>query len=300
MCAKVVTIGLPCNFPCRFLLEGFRTWPKQGLFDYSSWHIAAHRKRFADRWIVITGATSGIGLSLAEQLIEAGAKVYLIARREEILRALCEKARQRGGEALWFAADLRDPEALTRLIADCQERLPHVDYLFCNAGKSIHRTLVDSQDRLHDFDRTMNLNYRAMVALTLALYPHLQRAHQEYRTGRMIYSSSVSTLYPAAPGWSAYHSSKAAANVWCETADAEWAKDGVRVKVAYLPLVHTPMSDVNPQYRHMPGLSAEKAARIVLRLSQSRWRSYKPWWARLSAPVAMLMAPLVRFVYRRL
>lgn len=258
------------------------------------------RERFAGRWVVVTGASSGIGRALAEQLIALGANVYLIARREEILRQLCVDAQRQGVQALYYATDLRDSDALTALLADCHERLPHVDYLFCNAGKSIRRSLLDSQDRLHDFDRTMSLNYRSKVALTLSLYPLLQRAHQQYQTGRMIYSSSVSTLYPAAPGWSAYHASKAAANVWCQTADAEWARQGVRVKVAYLPLVHTPMSDVNPAYKDLPGYSAADAASILLRLSQSRLSSYKPWWARLTAPLAMLVSPLVRYVYRRL
>ena len=46
-----------------------------------------------------------------------------------------------------------------------------------------------------------------------------------------------------APGWSAYHASKSAANAWCETANSEFAPLGVRVQIAYLPLVHTAMSD---------------------------------------------------------
>ena len=68
--------------------------------------------------------------------------------------------------------------------------------------------------------------------------------------GHIIYSSSVSTLYPMAPGWSAYHASKSAANTWCETADSEFAPLGVHVQIAYLPLVHTAMSDVSEQYKH--------------------------------------------------
>jgi len=255
------------------------------------------RERFADRWVVITGASSGVGKALADRLMASGANVYLIARREEILRRLCDEANEQGVQALYYAADLRDPVALEALLSDCHARLPRVDYLFCNAGKSIHRTLTDSQYRLHDFDRTMALNYRSMVALTLSLFPLLQCAQQQM--GCVVYTSSVSTLYPPAPGWSAYHASKTAANVWCQTADAEWARQGVRVKIAYLPLVHTPMSDVNPAYKDLPGYSATEAAHLLLRLSQSCLSSYKPWWARLSAPVAQLLSPLIRCLYRR-
>ncbi len=266
---------------------------------YPPVHVAPQRlhERFADRWVVITGATSGIGRALAGRLISAGANVCLIARREEILQQLCADAQRRGVQAIYYAADLRDPAALEALLADCHARLPRVDYLFCNAGKSIHRTLADAQERLHDYDRTMSLNYRSLVALSLSLYPLLQRAQTG---GRIIYSSSVSTLYPAAPGWSAYHASKAAANVWCQTADAEWARQGLRVKVAYLPLVHTPMSDVSPAYHRLPGYSADEAASLLLRLSQSHRSSYRPWWAHVTAPLAGLLSPLIRYLYRRL
>lgn len=257
-------------------------------------------ERFAGRWIVITGATSGIGQALAQRLMNARANLYLIARREDVLRSLCEEARQQGCEADYRAIDLRDKDALTAFLKELPHRLPTVDYLFCNAGKSIHRPIREALDRLHDYDRTMCLNYRSVVALVLALLPSLQSKEVQQPAGRIIYTSSVSTLYPAAPGWSAYHASKAAANSWFETADAEYAKTGVRFKVAYMPLVHTPMSDVNPAYKNLPGYSAEEAALLLLRLSQSHRFSYKPWWARITAPLSVIFAPVIRFIYRRL
>ena len=256
------------------------------------------QKQFAGQWVVITGASSGIGKALACLLTEAGANLYLIARREEILQQLCEEATQRGCTAYFCAADLREQNDLDALLIDMKEKLPCVDYFFCNAGKSIHRDILEATDRLHDYDRTMAVNYRSLVALTLGLLPLLQRSAQAHQTGRVIYSSSVSTLYPPAPGWSAYHASKSAANVWCQTADAELAKTGVRIKVAYLPLVHTPMSAVNPDYRNLPGYTAEAAALILLKLSQSRCSSYKPWWAWLSSGMAHCLSPVIRFIYR--
>lgn len=255
---------------------------------------------FAGRWVVITGASSGIGLALAQQLMKAGANLYLIARREDVLIQLCDEARQQGCEAYYSATDLRDKEALSALTKDLQERLPQVDYLFCNAGKSILRPIREALDRLHDYDRTMDLNYRSAVALVLALIPSMQGEDAKNQAGRIIYTSSVSTLYPAAPGWSAYHASKMAANVWFETADAEYAKTGLRFKIAYMPLVHTPMSDVNPSYKTLPGYSADDAALILLRLSQSRNSSYKPWWALITAPLSAVLSPAIRFIYRRL
>ena len=250
---------------------------------------------YAGRWVVVTGATSGIGYALTHELIDAGANLLLIARREDILKQLCQEAHQHGCEATYRVLDLRDRPSLEALSQELRS-LSHLDTIFYCAGKSIHRTLLDAQDRLHDFDRTMDVNYRPLVALSLAVLP-LFRASQQ---GRIVYASSVSTLYPPVPEWSAYHASKTAANVWCRTADAEWRRLGIRVQVAYLPLVHTPMSDATASYRKLPAYTASEAAQLLLRLNMSHSSSYRPWWAWITAPLARLFSPLIPHLYRPL
>ena len=253
------------------------------------------REHFSGKWILVTGASHGIGRAITEKIINAGANVFLIARSEADLRLLCTKAKQMGSSADYCAIDLRDREKLEQLCQKLRETLPRLDYFFCNAGKSIHRKINEAQDRLHDYDRTMDLNYRSLVALSLAILPALKASK-----GSIIYSSSVSTLYPMAPGWSAYHASKSAANTWCETADSEFAPLGVHVQIAYLPLVHTAMSDVNEQYKHLPAYTPADAANILLKLAIRKVRTYKPWWAKLSAPIAYLFAPIIHLYYKRL
>lgn len=253
------------------------------------------REHFCRKWVLVTGASHGIGRALTEKIINAGANVFLIARSEADLRLLCAKAKQMGSSADYCAIDLRDREKLEQLCQKLRETLPRLDYFFCNAGKSIHRKINDAQDRLHDYDRTMDLNYRSLVALSLAILPALKASK-----GSIIYSSSVSTLYPMAPGWSAYHASKSAANTWCETANSEFAPLGVRVQIAYLPLVHTAMSDVNERYRQLPAYYPADAANILLRLAIRKGKRYQPWWAKLSAPIAYLFAPIVHLFYKRM
>ena len=253
------------------------------------------REHFCRKWVLVTGASHGIGRALTEKIINAGANVFLIARSEADLRLLCAKAKQMGSSADYCAIDLRDREKLELLCQKLRETLPRLDYFFCNAGKSIHRKINEAQDRLHDYDRTMDLNYRSLVALSLAILPALEASK-----GHIVYSSSVSTLYPMAPGWSAYHASKSAANTWCETADSEFAPLGVHVQIAYLPLVHTAMSDVNEQYKHLPAYTPTDAANILLKLAIRKVRTYKPWWAKLSAPIAYLFAPIIHLYYKRL
>ena len=253
------------------------------------------KEHFLGKWVLVTGASHGIGRALSEKLISAGANVFLIARSEEDLHHLSAKAKQMGSSADYYAIDLRDREKLEQLCQKLRETLPRLDYFFCNAGKSIHRKINDAQDRLHDYDRTMDLNYRALVALSLAILPALKASK-----GHIIYSSSVSTLYPMAPGWSAYHSSKSAANTWCETANSEFAPLDICVQIAYLPLVHTAMSDVNEQYQHLPAYTPADAANILLKLAIRKNKSYKPWWAKLSAPIAHIFAPIIQLYYKRL
>ena len=253
------------------------------------------REHFSEKWVLVTGASHGIGRALTEKIINAGANVFLIARSEADLRLLCAKAKQMGSSADYCAIDLRDREKLEQLCQKLRETLPRLDYFFCNVGKSIYRKINDAQDRLHDYDRTMDLNYRSLVALSLAILPALKASK-----GHIVYSSSVSTLYPMAPGWSAYHASKSAANAWCETADSEFAPLGVHVQIAYLPLVHTAMSDVNEQYKHLPAYSPPDAANILLKLAIRKNKSYKPWWAKLSAPIAHIFAPIIQLYYKRM
>lgn len=256
---------------------------------------AITKEHFSGKWVLVTGASHGIGRALTEKLIDADANVFLIARSEADLQYLCDRAKQRGNRADYCAIDLRDREKLELLCQKLKETLPQLDYFFCNAGKSIHRKITDALDRLHDYDRTMDLNYRALVALSLALLPTLKASK-----GSIIYSSSVSTRYPMAPGWSAYHASKSAANTWCETANSEFAPLGIRVQIAYLPLVHTAMSDVNERYRQLPAYYPADAANILLRLAIRKGKHYQPWWAKLSAPIAYLFAPIVHLFYKRM
>lgn len=256
---------------------------------------AITKEHFSGKWVLVTGASHGIGRALTEKLIDADANVFLIARSEADLQYLCDRAKQRGNRADYCAIDLRDREKLELLCQKLKETLPQLDYFFCNAGKSIHRKITDALDRLHDYDRTIDLNYRALVALSLALLPTLKASK-----GSIVYSSSVSTRYPMAPGWSAYHASKCAANAWCETANSEFAPLGVRVQIAYLPLVHTAMSDVNERYRQLPAYYPADAANILLKLAIRKVRTYKPWWAKFSAPIAYLFAPIIHLYYKRL
>lgn len=246
--------------------------------------VGKMRRQMAGKVCLVTGASFGIGLALTHQLLDLGAKVITLARHTEEWAGTYP-----------YRVDFKNRDEVVEVAKRIAEEHPRIDYLFVNAGKSICRSIPDTIERLHDYERTMSINYSAHVALLLALRPNLRAGR-----ARIIYSGSVSLLFPYAPKWSAYHASKGAMEIWLRTAKVEWHCEGISIKIAYLPLVHTPMSGANPNYRQLTGYSAEEAANILLRLSRRKLlTTYIPWWARLTAPLARLLRVPIEQVYMR-
>jgi len=207
--------------------------------------------------VVITGGSSGIGLAAAERCADAGARVVIVARDPEKLEAARALIESRGGSVSSYGCDIADYAACdalaNRLIADHGG----VDVLVNNAGRSIRRSIDLSHERFHDFERTMQLNYFAVVRLTMALMPSLLE-----RGGHVVNVSSIGVLSNA-PRFSAYVASKAAMEAWTRCAGAEYADRGVTFTIINMPLVRTPMIAPTKIYEQMPVATPEEAADMV-------------------------------------
>jgi short-subunit dehydrogenase len=207
------------------------------------------------RTVLVTGASSGIGMATARQLAGAGATVLLVARSEDKLESLHGEIEDNGGSAHVHPCDLSETEDVERLAAMVLERHGGIDVLVNNAGKSIRRSIHLSYDRIHDFDRTMRLNYLAAVRLVLAFLPGMR----ERRSGHIVNVST--TGVPARPPrFSAYIASKAALEAFADCIAPEVAADGIHVTSVQMPLVRTPMIEPTKIYRSMPALTPEQAA----------------------------------------
>ena len=125
-----------------------------------------------NKTIIITGASSGIGEQAAIQLADLGAKVCLVARREEELERVKSTIEQRGGQAWIYPVDITIDEDAKGCIEKILTEHEKIDVLINNAARSIRRPITQALDRLHDYERTMQINYFAAVRLTLALMPH--------------------------------------------------------------------------------------------------------------------------------
>jgi short-subunit dehydrogenase len=244
------------------------------------------QQRLAGKTVLITGASFGIGESLAVRLAETKAHLLLVARTAEKLLEVKERIQARGGCADVLACDLADATAVQALLQQLLQLPNGIDLVVSNAGKSIRRSIFDSLDRSHDFSRTMNLNYFGPVQLLLALVPTLVA-----RQGHVINVSAVNVLLASPPKWAAYQASKTAFDQWFRCVGPELNARGVSTTSIYLPLVRTRMIEPTKEYRYMPAMQPEQVARLICRAINSRRRTYAPWWL----PAAQLASVLFRW-----
>ena len=113
--------------------------------------------------VLITGASSGIGEQLAYDLADANCHLILVARREEKLLTIKNEIEKSVAKVSVYHADLRNTEQLNGLLSFLHQLSEGIDMIVSNAGLSIKRSIQDSLERSHDFNRTMAINYFAPV-----------------------------------------------------------------------------------------------------------------------------------------
>ncbi|HET7734681.1 MAG TPA: SDR family NAD(P)-dependent oxidoreductase [Nocardioidaceae bacterium] len=217
------------------------------------------------RTVMVTGASSGIGRATALAIAERGGIPLVVARRKDELLLVVEEIRAAGGSAHAYVCDLTDGAAVDQLVADVLAEHGHVDYLVNNAGRSIRRSLDLSTDRIHDFERTMAINYFGPVRLILGLLPSMR----EQRFGHVVNILSWGVQVKA-PKFTAYLASKSALDVFSRIAGREAYGDNVTFTNIRLSLVRTEMLGPTDVYRRSPALSAEQAAARVVRALEDR------------------------------
>ena len=260
------------------------------------------RQRLADairdRRVLLTGASSGIGLETALALGRAGGEVIIVARREDRLSEIAERIRAHGGEADTVAADLAHTEEADAVVETIIERHGGVDVLINNAGHSIRRPLSRSYDREHDFERTMALNYFGALHLILGLLPGMR----DRGDGHIVNVSTMGAEIGPGVRFPAYLASKAALDAFTASAAPETAHEGVAWTTVYMPLVRTPMVEPTRAYRNMPMLSARDASQLVLEAIVDRPRQVTTPAGRAAALLYELspgaVDSLVSFGYR--
>ena len=243
------------------------------------------------RVALVTGASSGIGRAVAAQLARNGANVALVSRTAEKLDELRAEIESAGGRAWSYPTDLSDMDACERMVTRVLRDHGRVDLLVNNAGRSIRRSLAQSLDRFHDFERTMRINYFGAVKLMLAVIPGMR----ERRSGHVINISSIGVqAYP--PRFGAYVASKSALAALSRCIQPELADDGVAITNIHMPLVRTPMIAPTGFYRNFPTIDTDQAAEMVLQAVLSRPPEVSTRLGKLGEAVDTLSPGLLSFV----
>jgi len=182
------------------------------------------------RVAVVTGASSGIGASIAEALSHAGARIVLTGRDETRLRRVADRL----GEHHLVTADLAEDDAPGTIVAETLGAFGALNVLVHSAGIFWPMPFADAP--LSDFDEQFRINVRAPYALTQAALPHL------LPDGSVIFISSIAGRV-GFPSSTAYCGTKGAVELMTKSLAMELAPSGVRVNAIAPGNIHTPMNE---------------------------------------------------------
>lgn len=236
----------------------------------------------ADKIILITGGSAGIGRALADRLA-ASNQVIVTGRRQEALNA----ASAENPALMAIRADAASPQDRHALRETIQARFGRLDMLVNNAGIQTYPDFTGKVD-MAEVEREIAVNLVAPIALTVDLMPLL-------RAGSAPVIVNVSSGLALAPKETApvYCATKAGLRAFSIALRYQLEKEGIRVATVYPPLVKTAMTEGRNQGAMRPEEAAEE---ILDRLETGRDEIYLGP-ARL-LPLALRLAP--RLVYRRL
>jgi len=223
------------------------------------------RRTLAGRSILITGASSGIGLALARACAGAGMRVALMARRREPLDGLAAEIRGGGGEALVLVGDVSMPAQARDAVAHSERAFGGLDALVNNAGYGLLAWLEETPD--DEAQRIVAVNLLGSFYPTAAAVPGMRAR----RSGHVIFVSSV-VGKKGAPGYALYSATKFGQIGLADALRAELAADGIPVSVVYPISTATGFREARrepgagsvPRHPTVKTQSAEHVARRIL------------------------------------
>lgn len=226
---------------------------------------------FADKVVLVTGASRGIGRAVALAFAREGATLVLAARSAEGLAQVESEVRALGGEVLSVPTDVTDPAAVAALVDSALSRFGGVDVLVNNAG--IGRVGgVEDPAFGDDVRQTLQASLFGMIDLTRRVLPSLRRPG-----GTVVTMSSVMGR-KAFARFGSYAIVMHAVSAYSDSLRQEVAGDGVRVSVIHPALTATdllrdvPEADLPVSFRHMTPLPAETVGNAVVAAVRHRRR----------------------------
>lgn len=204
--------------------------------------------RFENKVCVITGGTGGVGRTLVTLFAREGAKVMIADREEETCAQLVQEITSTGGQAAFYAGDLRSKDYCESLIQATVETFGGLDILLNNAGIIPRGTIEETSDEMWSLAMDVNLN--AVFFLCRAAIPHMKQ-----NGGAIVNTSSVWGTHPG-PAHVAYCTSKGAVAALTKNLGRDCAPFNIRVNAVCPHEINTPMIRTGFERR---GLDPDKA-----------------------------------------
>jgi NAD(P)-dependent dehydrogenase (short-subunit alcohol dehydrogenase family) len=237
--------------------------------------MALKLKPIKDQVVVVTGASSGIGLATALEAGKRGARVVLASRDEQDIRNAAEQITAAGGQAISVVADVGDKAAMESVAEQAVAAFGRIDTWVNNAGVSIYGLIEEVP--LDDAHRLFETNYWGVVHGTLAALPHLKRH------GGALINVGSELSETAMPLQGHYAASKHAVKAFTDTIRMELHKEDAPVSVTLIqpaaidtPYTEHAMNYLGVEPKHVPPVYApEIVADAILACAQSPHRNLR-------------------------
>ncbi len=223
---------------------------------------------FADRVVLVTGASGNLGRALAQAFYEAGASLVLGDRRPDELSTLLPELIADKGRVLWHPVDLTQPESARALVSAAVDRFGRIDAVANSVG-GFRSMPVDHAESLEMWDFVMNLNARTALILSQAVVPVMrQQGH-----GAIVHTSARAA-HSGGKNIAAYSAAKAAVIRLVESLAAELKDEGITVNCVLPGTIDTPENRAErPNADFSKWVSPEQMARVFLFLCSDAARA---------------------------
>jgi len=239
---------------------------------------------WSNKVVLITGASSGIGRGLALELARRGAKLGLVARRNDLLQELAAEisAAKKNAEVLLLPADVQDAEAMRAAGLRLSSTFGHVDVLIANAGTGVTNAGAEfDASKLAD---VINVNVIGAANSVAAVLPEMVARGK----GHLAVISSLAA-YRGLPKSAAYCASKAGVSAMFESLRLDLGPRGIDVTIIHPGFIKTPLTA--GRKARLPWLmEVDEAANKILSAIEKRKKSYAfPWQLATLVRIGMLM-----------
>ena len=256
---------------------------------------------YANKVVVITGASSGIGEESAVEFAKKKSKVVLVSRNKQNLEVVAEKIRKYNSEILVYSCDVSKKDQVEKMGRSILEKFGRIDILVNNAGFGIYSTINES--KIEEIESQMATNYFGMVYCTKVFLPKML----EQKSGHIVNVASVAASF-GIPGIAPYCASKFAMLGFSEGLYHELKGTGVGVTVISPIMVRTNFLKHQsfksfPKYSSM-SLSSSAVAKAIVRASSSpRLEIIVPSFVRVAIwfkqTLPYIINPIVGITFRK-